>query len=953
MTSYRDPLHGAVALVCLFVLGGCGGSSSGSPQEAAPTPTVRYTVSVDVGAGGSISPAGGEVEEGETLSFTITPDAGFALDDVSGCGGSLVDLTYTTGPITAACTVSVSFVEDATAQPPPAGDFSLSGRVINRPVAGAEVEVRRADGELITTVLTDDEGFFEASVPAAGAYEVSTLGGELDGQPYQGVLRARCLDEVSCAVTPWSTAIRALQGQAQLDYESARLQLGNRVGLQFDPFTVEASALPDDTIDIAALRDFLDFGSLLDLWIQDLLAWLDDPTGFVPAGIVVRNEGTNLEPDPACSDFDVVVDEPHYLVDSHAALAAALEDPEGRADGRLVIGITDDINDGPDGAPVDPTTCLSEWWFYNGTTDLVLIGWREDGERPVIDLRGGNRALRVQSAASVTLSGLEIRDGNANRTCDTQNRGGAVAVSQRIGGVGDLFVHDSVFRENRTNVSVPPFSLGRGGAIWSAGFILISRSEFHDNFSREGGGAVYSRRGINVCHSRFEGNRINHGAATVRSGSAIMLRNSEASGDLRIHDSVFIGNEALSEQGGVLYLEGVGRGAAARIGEIIITESEFIDNSSNLGAAVVYSEGVATSTLASDPTPGSADVYIIDSRLVGNFTTEGGPILEANEANIFIINSVFEDNEVPVPQSLIVANGGTIEGSTFSDNSNPVFVGDFSDEGGNQFLGSSANPFGPRPGRIAFHEGGSIWLVDPDGENRELVLDVGFIQPSPAWSPDGSQLVYVGGPASRSDLFRYSLANQQVQRLTDEAGVSALEPTWSVNGEIAYVRRNESFGTNPFLIYVTGPAGGVGEHLTGAQAAADMERFPSWSPDGETLVFSVREDWSSNPSSADLRLYTIGRDGSDRARLPAFAGADQPAWSPDGDRIAYVEDGTVFVRRADASDQPLELATGDRPTWSPDGLEIAFHREGRLYRVSLAQPGEPVFITEGDQPAWR
>lgn len=582
----------------------------------------------------------------------------------------------------------------------------------------------------------------------------------------------------------------------------------------------------------------------------------------------------------------------------------------------------------------------------------MLIGWHEDGQRPVIDLRSANRALRVLSGATVTISGLEFRNGNALFTSGaTAGRGGAIAVSQRVAGVGDLFIHDSIFRGNRTNNTVPPFNIGRGGAIHSAGFIQISRSEFHDNFSREGGGAVYSRRGVNVCNSRFEGNRIQHGASTIRSGSAIIVRNSEASGDLRIHDSVFIGNEALSEKGGVLYLEGVGALNVPTIGEIIITGSEFIGNSSASGAALIYSEGVATSTLASDPTPGSADVYIYDSRIVDNFTTAGGPLIRANEANLFIFNTEFENNSVPQSPGLLVANGGSIAGSTFTSNSNPVFAGLFVDGGGNQFLGSSSNPFDGPGGRIAFHDSARVWVVDPDGSNRELLVDAGFIEPSPAWSPDNSQIAYIGGPAFRSDLFVLSLGSQQVQRLTDVEGVRALEPAWSVEGEIAYVRRNESFGNNPFLIYVTGPGGGEGSHLTGGQAAADMERFPSWSPDGQTLLFSVRENWSDNTSAAP-RLYTIGRDGTSRARLPGFAGADQPAWSPDGERLAYVQDGSIFVSSFDGSMDPVQVASGDRPTWSPDGTELAFHNDGAIYRVSVVTPGEVVFVTEGDQPAW-
>ncbi|MDF1614644.1 DUF1566 domain-containing protein [Desulfurivibrio dismutans] len=70
-----------------------------------------YTVTPEAGAGGGISPATAQsVNHGATTSFTVNPDEGYAIDQVSGCGGSLSNNTYTTGAITAACTVSATFV---------------------------------------------------------------------------------------------------------------------------------------------------------------------------------------------------------------------------------------------------------------------------------------------------------------------------------------------------------------------------------------------------------------------------------------------------------------------------------------------------------------------------------------------------------------------------------------------------------------------------------------------------------------------------------------------------------------------------------------------------------------------------------------------------------------------------------------------------------------------------
>lgn len=70
-----------------------------------------YTVMASAGAGGSISPAGAsQVAAGTTTSFTLTPDTGLVAGVSSTCGGSLVGNVFTTGSVTADCSVIASFV---------------------------------------------------------------------------------------------------------------------------------------------------------------------------------------------------------------------------------------------------------------------------------------------------------------------------------------------------------------------------------------------------------------------------------------------------------------------------------------------------------------------------------------------------------------------------------------------------------------------------------------------------------------------------------------------------------------------------------------------------------------------------------------------------------------------------------------------------------------------------
>jgi hypothetical protein len=85
----------------------------------------RYTVMPSAGEHGGISPNTPQsVEHGKTTDFTITPDTGYSIDKVEGCGGTL-DVstdTYTTGAVTADCSVTASFVINRYTVMPSAGE---------------------------------------------------------------------------------------------------------------------------------------------------------------------------------------------------------------------------------------------------------------------------------------------------------------------------------------------------------------------------------------------------------------------------------------------------------------------------------------------------------------------------------------------------------------------------------------------------------------------------------------------------------------------------------------------------------------------------------------------------------------------------------------------------------------------------------------------------------------
>ncbi|MBW3164725.1 ImpA family metalloprotease [Ferrimonas balearica] len=74
---------------------------------------VQYQVATEVGEGGSISPTELQVDSGQRGVFTLSPQPGYAVGEITGCGGSLTEEGYQTDPVRADCTVTASFLTNA------------------------------------------------------------------------------------------------------------------------------------------------------------------------------------------------------------------------------------------------------------------------------------------------------------------------------------------------------------------------------------------------------------------------------------------------------------------------------------------------------------------------------------------------------------------------------------------------------------------------------------------------------------------------------------------------------------------------------------------------------------------------------------------------------------------------------------------------------------------------
>lgn len=102
----------ATIVIAGLMLVACGGSDSDStaPVNGGGTPEDSWVATPQAGTGGAVTPATPQsVPDGDTTSFTVTPLPGYRLQDVSGCGGTLNNTTFTTSAFDQDCTVTASF----------------------------------------------------------------------------------------------------------------------------------------------------------------------------------------------------------------------------------------------------------------------------------------------------------------------------------------------------------------------------------------------------------------------------------------------------------------------------------------------------------------------------------------------------------------------------------------------------------------------------------------------------------------------------------------------------------------------------------------------------------------------------------------------------------------------------------------------------------------------------
>lgn len=210
------------------------------------------------------------------------------------------------------------------------------------------------------------------------------------------------------------------------------------------------------------------------------------------------------------------------------------------------------------------------------------------------------------------------------------------------------------------------------------------------------------------------------------------------------------------------------------------------------------------------------------------------------------------------------------------------------------------------------------------------------------WSPDGAKMAFEWEKGMSTYTYVADADGSNLVKLYPDTSNS--DPVWSHDsGKIA-------FRTKSSLMSVNVDGTGLTYLSNGTDGTKYGIKYPrySWSPDDSKLLYvaSTKEV----DGEEQFGIFVVNADGTKRAEIMTGAYFENPCWSPDGRKILFAlrvgEDCELYTVEADGRNLIL-LSKGEGASWSPDGGRIAFMKDHSLYTTNPDGTGEMMLALAG------
>lgn len=221
-----------------------------------------------------------------------------------------------------------------------------------------------------------------------------------------------------------------------------------------------------------------------------------------------------------------------------------------------------------------------------------------------------------------------------------------------------------------------------------------------------------------------------------------------------------------------------------------------------------------------------------------------------------------------------------------------------------------------------------IFISDFDGSNAVQISKGNYPHLSPSFSADGKYVTYTSYQAGNPDLYIYEVSSGTTRKLSAHKGINS-GGNFSPSGKVVAFTGSVNGDAD---IYTVMP-GGSARKLFISGVGLDVD--PSFSPDGNKIAFVSGRYGNPHIFVASLEWASSTEPKVKDDKRLTYAGwyNATPAWTPEGDRIAFagydkeIDRFDLFMMNPDGTKlERLTLRAGDneRPWFSPNGQNLVF-----------------------------